>query len=321
MTSLASTQTLLERTGAIRLGLVGLGKIARDAHLPAIAQTPSIQLFAIASRNAALSELPHYHDLTSMLEREPKLQAIVLCQPPQVRYAAARAALTAGKHVFLEKPPGATVTEVQSLSALAKDRGVTLFASWHSRHAAGVEPARAWLANRQIASISIRWTEDVRYWHPGQEWVKSRGGFGVFDPGINALSILTKIVGAPLRLVDAWLETPANWQSPIAATLTLAADDIPIAAHFDWRHKGRPTWDIAVKCTDGQHLLLADGGARLSLNGQTQSLNKQSEYLGLYQHFASLVQNGQSDVDLSPLKIVADAFLCGHIHPTDHFDL
>ena len=93
MTSLASTQTLLERTGAIRLGLVGLGKIARDAHLPAIAQTPSIQLFAIASRNAALSELPHYHDLTSMLEREPKLQAIVLCQPPQVRYAAARAAL------------------------------------------------------------------------------------------------------------------------------------------------------------------------------------------------------------------------------------
>lgn len=305
----------------ITLGLVGLGKIARDAHLPAIAQTPDIQLGAVASRNAALDDVPHYHDLAAMLANEPGLEAIVLCQPPQVRYAAARTALLAGKHVFLEKPPGATIMEVQALSALAEARGVSLFASWHSRHAAGVTPAQAWLADRPIASISIRWTEDVRHWHPGQEWIKASGGFGVFDPGINALSILTKIVPAPIRVVDAWLETPINWQSPIAATLTLAADDVPISAHFDWRPKGRQTWEIAVKCADGQQLLLADGGAKLYLNEQIQKLNANPEYLGLYSHFANLIRSRKSDVDLRPLKVVADAFLCGHIHPTDPFEL
>ena len=41
-------------TAAIRLGLVGLGKIARDQHLPAIAKVDGIDLVAVASRNAAL---------------------------------------------------------------------------------------------------------------------------------------------------------------------------------------------------------------------------------------------------------------------------
>ena len=31
-------------------------------------------------------------------------------------------------------------------------------------------------------------------WHPGQEWIWQAGGFGVFDPGINALSIVTRIL-------------------------------------------------------------------------------------------------------------------------------
>lgn len=316
-----STSEDLSAAPPLRIGLVGLGKIAKDSHLPAIAETPGIELIAVASRNAAATGLPHYPDLASMLAQESSLQAVVLCQPPQVRYAAALMALAAGKHVFLEKPPGATVQEVEALKDLAAERGVTLFASWHSRHAAGVAPAQAWLTGRPISSIAIRWREDVRLWHPGQEWIKAAGGFGVFDPGINALSILTQIVRTPLRVVDAVFETPINWQSPIAATLTLAADDVPIVAHFDWRQAGRQRWDIECKCQDGQHLLLSDGGADLSVNGKPQSLERQSEYLGLYRRFVQLARDRKSDVDLSPLKIVADAFLCARIHPTDVFDL
>ena len=79
-----------------------------------------------------------------MLEAE-ELDAVSLCMPPQFRYRAALTALQAGKHVFLEKPPGATVSEVEELKRLADANGVTLFASWHSRYAAAVEPARAWL--------------------------------------------------------------------------------------------------------------------------------------------------------------------------------
>ena len=72
-----------------------------------------------------------------MIEAEPSLEAIALCQPPQVRFDAARLALQSGKHVFLEKPPGATLSEVRLLRDIADANNVTLFASWHSRYASG----------------------------------------------------------------------------------------------------------------------------------------------------------------------------------------
>ena len=82
--------------------------------------------------------------------------------------------LMAKKHVFLEKPPGATVSEVEDLKALAEENGVSLFASWHSRYAPAVEAARAFLASTRISSAAINWKEDVRRWHPNQEWIWQR---------------------------------------------------------------------------------------------------------------------------------------------------
>src|SRR3546814_1601187 len=93
---------------------------------------------------------------------------------------------------MLEKPPAATTTEICALADHARARGVTLFATWHSREAAGVAGARDWLSGKRIRAAHIRWKEDIRRWHPGQEWILDAGGFGVFDPGINALSIMTR---------------------------------------------------------------------------------------------------------------------------------
>ncbi|WP_226018918.1 Gfo/Idh/MocA family protein [Novosphingobium sp. FKTRR1] len=303
----------------IRLGLVGLGKIARDQHLPAIAATNGIDLVAVASRNATAQSVNNYPDLTAMLAGEPDLDAIVLCQPPQARYAAALIALAAGKHVFLEKPPGATVSEAQALGALAAEQRVTLFASWHSRYAAAVATAKGWVAANAPRRVRIDWKEDVRHWHPGQEWIWEPGGFGVFDPGINALSILTEVIGVPVRLVDADLDKPANRQTPIAARLMLeTANGVPIHAEFDWRQTGPQTWDIMVE-TGGKSLILSDGGNRLTIDGIPQSIEHEAEYPGLYRRFVDLVRARQSDIDLAPLQIVADAFLRGRWHSTEAF--
>ena len=303
----------------IRLGLVGLGKIARDQHLPAIAATPGIDLVAVASRNAKADGVSNHPDLAAMLASEPDLDAVVLCQPPQARYDTAQMALEAGKHVFLEKPPGATVSEAQALAALASRHGKTLFASWHSRYAAGVPLAKAWVAANAAERVTITWKEDVRHWHPEQDWIWEPGGFGVFDPGINALSILTEVIGVPVRLIDAELETPSNRQAPIAARLRMeAAGGVPIAAEFDFRQIGPQSWDIVIESGEGT-LVLSHGGNLLSLDGALQTTGAENEYPGLYRRFVDLVAMGRSDVDLAPLQIVADAFLRGRIHSTDAF--
>ena len=304
----------------LQLGLVGFGKIARDQHLPAIAALPGAELVAIASRNAEAEGVANYTSLEALLAGEPGLDAVILCQPPQARYDAARMALLAGKHVFLEKPPRATVSEVEALVDLARARGVTLFASWHSRHAAGVAAAKAWLAGRALTSARIAWKEDIRVWHPGQDWILQAGGFGVFDPGINALSILTEIVPERVRLIDATLAIPANRHAPIAAALSLAtASGVPIAAAFDFLQTGSQSWGIAVE-TDRGPLLLAHGGNALTIDGARVALEPEGEYPALYRRFAALIADGVSDVDTAPLQIVADAFLRGEITRTEAFD-
>jgi predicted dehydrogenase len=254
-----------------------------------------------------------------MLQAEPALDAVVLCQPPQVRYAAARTALAAGKHVFLEKPPGVTVSEVEALAAQAAARGATLFASWHSRCAAAVPQARAWLAARTLRQASITWKEDVRHWHPGQGWIFEAGGFGVFDPGVNALSILTEVVREPIRIVEAELEVPSNRAAPIAARLALeTAGGAPIAAEFDFRQTGPQTWEIVLQAEEGR-LVLSEGGGKLAIDAAPQATPLAGEYPALYRRFLDLVRRRESDVDLAPLRLVADAFLCARYRQAEPF--
>jgi predicted dehydrogenase len=188
---------------------------------------------------------------------------------------------------------------------------VCLFATWHSRFAPGVAPAKAWLAGRGVRSARIVWKEDVRRWHPGQEWVWRPGGFGVFDPGINALSILTEILPGPFLVDEARLVTPENRAMPIAAELSMTAKaGFAVAAEFDWRQEGPQSWDISVETDDGR-LELAEGGAVLRIGGEAVATGDEGEYPGIYRHFAALLRARASDVDVAPLRIVADAFMLG----------
>ena len=303
----------------IRIAIVGMGKIARDQHLPAIAANPAFVLAATVSRtDADVPGVPHFHSLDALLREGPAVDAVALCTPPQVRYAFAAEALAKGLHVFLEKPPGATLAEVAALEALAKDAGVTLFASWHSRFAAGVAPARAWLATRRILSAQIVWREDVRVWHPGQTWIWEPGGLGVFDPGINALSIATHILPQPFFLSSGTLFFPSNQAAPIAADLAFAdAGGVTISMDLDFRQTGPQSWDITVE-TDGGPCKLSQGGAVLESAGVV-SRAEDREYPGLYAHFAELVAAGRSDVDVAPFRLVADAFLRGRLQMVEPF--
>ena len=295
----------------LRIAIVGFGKIARDQHVGAIAAVPGATLAAVASRNASLPELPHFATIEELLEQGPPIDAVSLCTPPQVRRAQAAAALAAGKHVMLEKPPGTGVAELDPLIAMAAEAKRTLFATWHSRHAPAVEPARQWLAERRIASVQISWKEDVRVWHPGQAWIWEPGGLGVFDPGINALSILTRILPKPVFVTAAELAFPANCQAPIAANLTLTdISGLPVTAEFDFRQTGPQSWDIVVE-TDQGRMTLSSGGARMSVDGTVLAEAPDEEYRGLYRRFVELAATGASDMDLTPLRLVADAFLLG----------
>ena len=185
---------------ARKVCLVGIGKIATDQHVPAIRNSSEWELAATVSRKGTVEGVESFTDFDAFLQARPDVEVVSLCLPPQPRFPYAEKALEAGRHVMLEKPPGQTLAEVHELERLAREAGVTLFATWHSRAGKGVAGAKAALAGKDVARGRITWKEDVRQWHPGQEWVFGPGGMGVFDPGIHALSILREILPEPVHV-------------------------------------------------------------------------------------------------------------------------
>ena len=80
----------------------------------------------------------------------------------------------------------------------------------------GVEPARAWLADKQVTGLRVNWREDIRRWHPGQAWIWSPGALGVIkgNPGgkANAMKFIASTQDPAKQLVmfDMLGQGPAN---------------------------------------------------------------------------------------------------------------
>ncbi len=304
------------------LGLVGIGKIAIDQHIPSIAETGLFDLVAVVSqRGVEVPGAKTFRTQVEMLAAMPTLDAVANCTPPHVRHAATIEALRAGKHVLIEKPPTASVAELADMSAAAAKAGRTLFATWHSQFNPAVDKAAGILKSRAPGSVTITWKEDVRRWHPGQEWIWHPGGFGVFDPGINALSILVKIMPAPVFVDQAELLFPENRATPIAVSMRMRAAGVDVInAEFDWRQQGEQTWTIDIALRDGGSLKLTHGGTRLFIDGQADISDSDQEYRHIYRRFHALMSKSESDVDARPLHIVADGMLMGERRVTAAFN-
>lgn len=303
----------------IRIAVAGLGKIARDQHLPAIRANTDFALAATVDPVAAPEDgTPHFASLDLLLASGTPVDAIAVCTPPQHRHAIAAQALKAGKQVLVEKPPCATLSEAEALARLAAEHGVTLYTAWHSRHAAGVEPARTWLAGKVLQSVEIVWKEDVRVWHPGQPWIFATGGFGVFDPAINALSIASHILPRTLLVEAAELAVPVNCAAPIAGSITMRdTGGVPVRMDMDFLQEGPQTWDVRIMTDEGE-LLLSEGGRVLATpDGRIEGEDR--EYRSVYHDFAAAIAAGRSAADFTPLRLVADAYLRAAFSPAPAF--
>ncbi len=301
---------------AQKIVIIGLGKIAIDQHVPSILANDAFELAAFVSqRRATVNGLPSFRTQSELYEAMPDVKLVSICTPPAGRFETTRMALLAGRDVLIEKPPAATLGEIAELADIATAERRIFFTTWHSRFNPAVEAARRLLAGRRLRRLAVDWREDVRRWHPGQAWIWEPGGFGVFDPGINALSIVTEIMPEPIFVTAAKMEVPANRQTPIGAELTFGTPDpVPdsdLTAIFDWRKEGEQSWTITAETTEGTRLVLTEGGAKLTVNGEVAVDEPSQEYPRIYAMFARLLEEGRSHVDIRPLRLVADAFMIG----------
>ena len=294
----------------VRIALVGCGAIARAQHLPALSGGSGFELVATVDPHAGLPGFAghHYADHRAMLAAEHGLEAVSVASPTGTHFAVARDALMAGRHVMLEKPPATTLGEVVELQRIAAERGRVLVTSFHAQHNAAVERAREIIATHALPeSVSIEWREDFERWHGGQAWPWQPGGFGVFDPGINALSVLCHVMpGAGFRVERSRLRLPPGAATPALVEMRLAWEGGAGDAAFEWRRGGEDVWNITLRGAFGELLirgvrtLLRDGAVILPAGPDV-------EYAGLYRSFRAAIAAGRSEVSLREMRIIEDA--------------
>ena len=114
----------------IRIGQAGLGywgpNLARNfgalADLRWLCDLSPDRLSAAAKTHPQARTTADFEELLA----DPELDAVVIATPVVTHYELAKQALSAGKHVFVEKPQAQSSAEAEELAALAQERGLVL---------------------------------------------------------------------------------------------------------------------------------------------------------------------------------------------------
>lgn len=147
-----------ETAPVLRLGLIGCGRIAQVAHLPAIAKSEQLRLAAVSDPSPVLAQsvgrrygVPGYVRTEELLGLD--LDAVVVAVPDRFHRDIGCRALEAGKHVLLEKPAAATSAEAADLLAAAVKADRRLQIGAMRRHDPGIQYARSALT--ALGSIQL----------------------------------------------------------------------------------------------------------------------------------------------------------------------
>lgn len=193
----------------IRIGVIGCGAIAQVVHLPILSKMNDVQIVALVdpdkTKLAMLAEkygVPQYftdHQQCLALE---DLDAVHICTPNHLHAAMAIDALSAGKHVLVEKPIARTVEEAENIVAESKKRKNILMVGMNQRFRPDAMILKNFVEGNELGKIfytKAGWLQRRESWNP-KAWTRKKqtAGGGVFmDLGISLLDLSLWLMGNP----------------------------------------------------------------------------------------------------------------------------
>ncbi len=210
----------LERVG---VGIIGCGRISTLQVLGYL-DHPRAEVVAVCDRDAALVERcaaewgasKHYADYAQLLA-DPDVNAVEILLPHHLHYEVTKAALQAGKHVSLQKPPTLTVGDLAVLETVARSAGRWLRVSENFMYYPPHQKARELVLDGAIGEpISVRLKTAVGRFEDGwtvpaaaQQWRMNPklcgGGPMCFDHGYHCFNMGRFFIAEPVELVHAWI--------------------------------------------------------------------------------------------------------------------
>ena len=249
---------------SLKIGIVGLGGIATRMHIPALAKIPGVTIVAGAEINQQQAErtqrrfnIPQlYSSYEEMYEQEP-LDAVYICLPNFLHFAAVQKALKQGLHVFCEKPMGLSATEAAEMARLAEEQNRLLMPGYNMRYVTNYARARELIRSKRLGKIlQIQMTlarpGPYAGWDPKSDWYFKQGNLGVlYDQGGHGIDLIRFVCGVEITDLCA------------RSTRTLPGMEVPdsIVAAFQTEGAAVGTLNLTWGASANVDMLVAHGTA------------------------------------------------------------
>jgi len=219
----------------LRVGLLGVGRIAQLYHLPILSTLPGVELTAVAEQDAELRErcrsqapaavlFSHHQELIE----SSRLDAVVICLPPALHAEAAIACFERGLHVYLEKPLATTLEEGERIIRAWRRAGTIAWIGFNFRFHPLVVEMRDALSNGAVGKlVAVR----ASFCATGRSlpgWKRQRncGGGALLDLASHHFDILRFVLGQEITEVNSLVGSHASEEDTAAVQLRLAAGQL-----------------------------------------------------------------------------------------------
>jgi predicted dehydrogenase len=145
---------------ALGIALLGTGRIAEHAFVPAVQAVDDARLVAVLSRDktrgAAFARqygIPEAHTCLATLLQNPQVEAVIVATPDAMHEPQVIAAAQAGKHVLCEKPMTTTAAGCARMAEVVRASGITFAMGYNNRFNSGLQHIKAMLEAGEIGPV------------------------------------------------------------------------------------------------------------------------------------------------------------------------
>jgi len=206
---------MTDRISPLGVGIIGCGNIS-SAYLRLAPLFAAIEIRAVADidpdlAKARAAEFGVRAETVQDLLAADDIDVVVNLTIPAAHFDVSAAILTAGKHVYSEKPFVLSVAEGRELAALAEPRGLrvgsapdTFLGGAHQLARQTVDSGRV---GRVVSGTAFVMSHGMEHWHPNPSFFFQPGAGPVMDVGPYYVTNLIQLIG-PVKRVAALTSTP-----------------------------------------------------------------------------------------------------------------
>ncbi len=190
----------------LRIGFLGMAHSHAAGKLSAVQASPEWELVGVCDEKAELRERFQKQGVRVLSQAELLREADVIAVESAVRdhYRHTNAALTAGKHVHVEKPPATTLAEFKELQSLALQNKRLMQMGYMWRYHPGIAKVIEAVREGWLGDVSsVRCSMNSNYTAPTSraEVAEFRGG-GMFELGSHLIDVVVRLLGRPEKIIS-----------------------------------------------------------------------------------------------------------------------